>query len=284
MKKLLIVVLALSLVGLAVGCGDDGDECTAGTLNCACLTGDTCTGALVCNTTTAKCEEASCCTNAMVHVNGVVKNPTTQQGVAVAVGPIAPMEFILGTATAPINQTTSAADGTFSTDCFDASDIAMGMVVLADDTGFDGVGGTYFPTGTGVKAWGNAAADKVCIEDAAAFVMPNTFVTALGAIPGFDAAGNGFAFGFVVTAAGAPVDGAVIKKADLTDLAGVVYPNADFTDFSGTATSANGAYLILDLPSVTPILPVKTGLTFRAGGYSAATLAGFCYFLNMPAE
>jgi len=281
MKKLLIVVLALSLAGLAFGCGDDGEECTAGALGCACLAGDTCTGALVCNTTTDLCEEAAaCCTNQQVHVSGAVVDVTTQQGIVADLGPVAPMGFITGTNTTPLTTTTSAANGTFATDCFDATNVALGQVVLADDAGFDGAAGTYFPTGTGVKAW-SLPEEKVCVEGATVFAVPNTMVTGLSQLPGF-AAADGFVLGFVMDAARAPVADAVVKKADGTDFATIYYPNATFTDFTGTATSATGMFLIPGPVALVTAKPEKAGMTW--GESQVAAVPNYCYMSMMIAD
>ncbi len=281
MKKLLIVVLALSLAGLAFGCGEDGDECTAGTLNCDCMAGDTCNAGLVCNAS-GKCVEdtAECCTNQQVHVSGAVVDVTTQQGIAAALGPVAPMGFITGTNTTPIVTTTSAANGTFATDCFDATNVALGLVVLADDVGFDGAGGTYFPTGTGVKAW-DLPEEKVCVEGATVFAVPNTMVTGLGQLPGFDST-KGFVLGFVMDAARAPVADAVVKKADGTDFAVIYYPSADFTDFTGTATSATGMFLIPGPQNLTTAKPEKAGMTW--GESQVAAVPNYCYMSMMIAD
>jgi hypothetical protein len=285
MKKLSIALTILVAMSFAaLGCGEDGDGCTAGTLNCACATGNTCNTGLVCNPATNKCEaQAACCTagSGMVRVSGGVRDVTTQSGVVVSLGPVTPLGFISGSNTTPVTTTTSAASGAFTTDCFDASGIGLGLVVLADDEGFDGTGGTYFPTGTGVKAWTDDINTKVCVEEAVVFAVPNTMVNNLGALPGFDST-KGFVLGFVMNASRQPVAEAVVKKADGTEFTTIYYPNPTFTDFTGTSTSATGMFLIPGALTLVGAKPEKAGLTWQAS--QVAAVPNYCYMSMMIAD
>ena len=279
MSIVLAIALSLSLAVVAINCG--GDDCTAGTLNCECADG-ACDGDLVCNASNV-CEAAAggCCNGAegMIDVSGTVTDLYTQGPAAVAVTALSGLHVMTGTAT-PLGGTTSAADGSFTIDCFDVSGASMGLVLLTGAAGTD-----FFPTLTGVAGYSDDPADKVCIEATPpVWAMPNAFVTQLDLHPQIDSAANGIVIGFIVSATGAPIEGATVTLGDGNPVDGtVIYPSADFTTFDGTATSATGIYMIPDLGLVT-LTAVADGHTFATDLYKAATVAGYIYMVSMQAE
>jgi len=292
MRKSLYLVLSL-LVAMSLGaaflnCGDDGDdvcECEGGAECCdEC---PDCAEGMRCNFMTGECGD--CCADAPeneVHiwVSGKVVDMTTQEGVKVALTPISPMDALTGEDPTHLDDQVSGDDGLFKTNCFDVTTVTLGCVMLTDDENFDGTGGTYFPSGTGVKAWGPDKKERYCVEEAKVFAVPNTLVAALDGYTSVDSA-EGFVMGFVVDATFTPVADAVVKKEDGTDLNEVIYPNATFTDFSGTATSATGIFVLPDTSfpaGLDSITAEKTGMTF--GVEQAATKDGFCYFTFIQAE
>lgn len=287
MKKGLYLVLSLLLtlsLGIAViHCGDDGDnECTCeGGAECceecpACATGR-------CDFSDNTCKD--CCADAPageyhIWVSGMTIDMTTQQPVAAAVAAISPMDALTSDDPTKLAEKQTGADGVYKTDCFDVTEVALGVVMMTDDIGWDGNGGTYFPTGSGAKGW-DTNAEKFCAEGAKSWLVPNTLVAGLDTDTSVDSAGYGFVMGFVINGTtGGQVEGAVIKKGDGTDLTEVIYPNATFTAFDGTATSATGIF-ILPHPNfalgITEINAEKAGMTF--GAEKAAPKAGFCYFV-----
>lgn len=298
MKKALVLAVAI-LAALAIGivfiqCGGDDnnetcpDKCGAGLEccdACPCTTG-TCNADGVCEAT------GDCCPNAPagkieIDIAGTVKDASTNQGAEVAVAAISPTEALTADQPTLLQKSTSASDGTFSLDCFDVTSVALGAVVLADDNPMDGAAGTYFPTGTGVAGW-TTNDEKVCVDSAVAMAVPNTIVAGLDMLPDIDSAADGFVMGVVVSAAGMPVDGAVIKKtedngATWVDLDKVYYPSADFQDLTtGTATSANGVYVLpaSNFTAITTIHAEKTGMTFDDA--MVAAKGGFCFFAMIP--
>ena len=228
---------------------------------------------------------SSCCPNApegAIHIsaNGQVINLATQQGAQVDLTPIEPQAALAPGDPTHLGDTSTDAQGAFNIDCLDVTNIALGLVVLTDDPGFDGGQGDFFPTGTGIKAW-KTNEEKTCVEGAMAIALPNTMVAALDQLPNIDSINEGFVMGMVVDDAQAPVEGATITAGDGSDLsAGAYYPNADFSDLtSGTATSPNGLFLLpaANFPQgVASITANKEGHTFEIA--QAAAKPEFCYF------
>jgi hypothetical protein len=285
----MLAALAIGIVFIQCGSSDDTkcpDKCGADLECCAacpCATG-------TCNTD-GVCEVSDCCPNAAqgkieIDIAGKVMDASTQQGVALAVAAISPTEALTTNTPTLLATAVSGADGMFALDCFDVTNVALGAVILADDNPMDGALGTYFPTGTGVAGW-NTNAEKVCVSGAAALAVPNTVVDGLDMLPDIDSAADGFVMGMVVSSAGAPVEGAVIKKtedngATWVDLDKVYYPNATFTDMSGTATSTAGVYVLpaSNFTAITTIHAEKTGMTFDDA--MVAATGGFCFFAMIP--
>ncbi len=295
MRKSLYLVLSLlvvfSLGAVFLHCGDDGDgpcECPEGQECCTECGNETCPDGERCDFMNNECGD--CCadlwTKTSVHiwVSGKVLDLTTQQGVKASLTPISPMDALTEPEPEHLADTLSGDDGTFKTDCFDVTEVTLGCVVLSDDENFDGTGGTYFPSGSGVAPWGADLNEKYCVEEAKVFAVPNTLVAALDQYTSVDSANGGFVMGFVVDASYTPVAGAVVTKGDGTALAEVVYPNATFTDFSGTETSATGIYVLphTNFSGLGEITAEKTGMTF--GKEQAAPKPGFCYFTYIQAE
>ena len=288
MKKnlsiVLAIVLSMSLAVVAINCGGDDDpECTAGTLNCECTADGACDGDLVCNASNV-CEAAAggCCDDVegMIDVSGTVTD-LTQAPVAVAVTALSAFHVMTGTAT-PLGTTTSAADGSFTIDCFDVSGATLGLVLLTGATGSD-----FFPTLTGVAAYGDDPADKVCIPATSTppvWALPTTFMTSLNAHPLINTA-DGIVIGFIVSNTGAPIEGATVMNGDGNPVDGnVIYPNADFSDFTGTSTSATGIYMIPAPLALVTLTAEATGHTFATDLYKAAAVAGHAYMVSMQAE
>lgn len=256
-------------------CGSDGCN---GTCPGNCPNGYTC------NQNTCMCDHNACCPGAPqggyhIDVAGTIVDITTSQGVRVAVAPISPMDALTNPDPVHLEDQLSETDGTFQTDCFDVTEVALGCIMLVDDLGFDGIGGNYFPTGTGVKSW-ERNAEKVCVEDSKAFAVPAALVTDLNIFTDVSTS-LGFVMGTVVDNIGNPVVGAVITKGDGTDLEQVYYPSADFGDLtSRTSTSPNGAYV---LPArnfavgIVEITAEKAGTIFKTE--LAAPKPYFCYFV-----
>jgi hypothetical protein len=322
MRKGLYLVLSLlvvfSLGAVFLHCGDDNGEPTECEEGQECCEVDpTCPIAgWTCNTTTNTCEDpcetdkcceedptcdtgtrcdfatgdcGDCCADAPageyhIWVSGMVMDMTTQQGFAAAVAAISPMEALTVADPTKLSDQVASAGGLFQTVCFDVTEVALGIVIMSDDDGWDGIGGTYFPTGTPVKGW-DKNSEKYCAEETKVFAVPNTLVAGLDAATSVDSAGFGFVMGFVVDATFSMVEGAVIKNADGTDLVEVIYPNATMTAFDGTATSANGIFILPHTnfaAGITDITAEKTGVTF--GEATVAPKAGFCTFTYIAAE
>jgi hypothetical protein len=284
----LSLVMVFSLGAVLVHCGDDDPVDKCGDLECceddmACDTGR-------CDLSDNTCKD--CCADAPageyhIWVSGMTIDMTTQQPAAAAAAAISPMDALTNPDPTKLAEVTTGADGLYKTDCFDVTTVALGAVMMTDDIGWDGAAGTYFPTGSGAKGWDNNS-EKFCAEEVKTWLVPSALVAGLDAATSVDSAGFGFVMGLVVdvsTGTPVPVDGAVIKKGDGTDLVEVIYPNATLTDFSGTATSATGMYILphtIFATGITEIVAEKTGLTF--GAEQAAPKAGFCYFVYIMGQ
>lgn len=318
MKKGMYLVLSL-LVALSLGmvfthCGDDDPvTCPEGAECCEALP-DCPIAGWTCNTTTNTCDDpctgecceedptcgtgtrcnfedgtcGDCCADAPageLHIwaSGMTIDMTTQAPVAMAVAAIAPMDALLVADPEKLTDQVTGADGLFKTDCFDVTTVAMGAVMMSDDIGWDGAGGTYFPAGSGAKGW-DTNAERYCVEDVKVFGVPNTLVGGLDAATSVDST-EGFVMGFVVDATFTPIDGAVVKNLGTTDVVEVIYPNATMTAFDGTATSANGIFILphTSFPTgLTDITAEKTGMTFEST--PAAPKDNFCYFAIITGE
>jgi len=296
MKKTLTIVLSLAmalLLGVVfINCGgsdDNNDTCPA-----KCGEGKECCEACPCAQGTCNaegvCETAGdCCPDApagqiQIDIDGMIKDASTGQGAQVHVAAISPMDALTSDSPELLSETDSDANGVFHLGCYDVSNVALGAVVLTDDSPMDGTGGTFFPTGTGVKGW-TTNDEKVCVDNAVGFAVPNTIIGALDQLPDVSAADDGLVMGLVVDASGNPVEGAVIKKQDgdnWVDLGSIYYPSADFSDMSGTATAVTGMFVIpgAQVAGLTVIHAEKTGMTFDTA--QVAGKAGFCFFALVP--
>jgi len=192
---------------------------------------------------------------------------------------ISPMDALTNPVPTPIDRSTGliGADGLFAFTCVDVGEVTLGLVMLTDDDP-GGTDDNFYPTGTGVKSWVNPI-DKVNVENAVVFPVPNTLLAGIETLASVDADTNGLAMGVIVDdATGAFIDGAEVVKADATAL-NVAYPTADFSGLEADGnTSANGVFVIQDaLTGITNITVNATGYTFDDD--MAATKAGFIYFL-----
>ena len=291
MRKGLYLVLSLvmvfSLGAVFLHCGDDpADPCP----DLECCDGKDCAAGLRCDLVNGVCGD--CCADAPageyhIWVEGNTIDMTTQQPVAAAVAAISPTDALAAADPEKLAEAETGADGAFKTDCFDVTLVALGVVMMTDDIGWDGGGGTYFPTGSGAKGWDNND-EKFCPEDVKAWLVPNTLVAGLDMATSVDSAGEGFVMGLVVDVSSGsptPVEGAVLKKGDGSDLVEVIYPNATLTDFSGTATSATGMFVLPHTNFATGITEInaeKAGMTF--GAEQAASKEGFCYFVYIMGQ
>jgi hypothetical protein len=284
MRKGLYLVLSL-LVALSLGivfihCSDD-DGCKCPTETDECCTECPCPDGQICENGT--CVPDPCCPDAPageyhVWVSGMTIDMTTQLPAAAAVAAISPMDALTEENPTKLAEEETGADGAYKTDCFDVTEVALGVVMMTDDIGWDGAAGTYFPTGSGAKGW-DTNAEKECAENTKSWLVPTTLVQQLDAATSVDSAGFGFIMGLVVNATtGSPVEGAVLKKGDGSDLVEVIYPTA--TGFDGTATAATGLFVLPHTnfaAGITEIVAEKTGMTF--GAEKAAPKEGFCYFV-----
>ena len=290
MKKGLYLILSLlvvfSLGAVFLHCGDDnGNGGCPDDAECCEEYPDCETGR--CDFANSVCGD--CCADAPageyhIWVSGMVLDMTTQQGIAAAVAAISPMDALKELDPEKLTDQVTGADGLFKTDCFDVTGVALGMVMMSDDVGWDGIAGTYFPSGSGVKGW-DKNSEKYCAEAAKVFTVPNTIVAALDGYTNVDSAGFGFVMGFVVDASFSQIEGAVVKSGDGTDLVEVIYPNADFTAFDGTATAATGIFILphTSFPAgLADITAEKAGMTFELT--KAAPKKGFCYFAIIEGE
>jgi hypothetical protein len=259
-------------------CGDDGcgNECQ-----------DTCLPPATCNTTTCQCEgDPDCCPDAPqgefhIEISGHTKNVLGSSQDTVGVAAVSPMEFLTVANPTRLAETTTAMnDGEFTLGCFDVTDVALGIVVMADDTEWDGGAGDYFPTGTAVVDW-ETNEDKVCLEHADVFVLNALAVAFFDNLPDIDSAADGFVMGMVVDTAGNPVAGATIEKADGSGMDSVYYPSVDFADMeSGSSTSNNGIFILPALNFTTGIVHLtgdKSGMNFDTT--TAASKPGSCFFV-----
>ncbi len=291
MKRVFGIMTAVAVVvtiGLfAAYCGGGGTKCPDD-----CGAGKECCEACPCATGTCdadgQCVENTCCPEApadkyYIDVTGMIMNPATGTGAEVHVTAISPMDALTNPTPTALAETDANASGQFALDCFDVTNVALGAVVLTDDKA--GGGDNFFPTGTGVKGW-DTNDEKVCVAGAVGFAVPNTMVAALDGAQLINSATHGFIMGMVISAAKAPVEGAVIKVKDgenWVDPTSIYYPNADFTAFDLMATSTNGIFIIPGPFALGTIRAEKTGMTFDEA--KAASKAGFCYWSqNTEAE
>lgn len=316
MKKLLSMTLVILVAVALAACGSSEDkckdmpgtdgsacnaecacntglDCTAGTCQAPCTLGEegcgcdngTCTGALEC-CSDDMCMATCCCPGQALHitVDGMAVDLALQSGVAnAAVAALAPLTALSGDIATHVAETSADANGVFSFACFDVSTVSLGLVLLADDAGFDGAAGSYFPTISGIAGYSDNT-DKVCEEGAKAMAINNTLQAGLDQIPGLDKTAVGYIIGAVVDASRAPLAGATVTKDDGTALDAVLYPNADFSDLTGTETSATGLYIIPTELTLTALIGNKAGYTWDMGTFKAATVPGAAYFVPLVAN
>ena len=288
MKKLLIVLLAV-LVAAAMtfaACGDDDDpdpDCTGmGGLGQSCTADCPCTAGTCTDGTCV--EDSNCCPGETLHitVDGMSVDLTTQTPVQADVAALAPLTALSGDIDTHVAEASAGADGVFHFDCFDVATVSLGLVLLADDPGFDGAAGDFFPTVSGIAGYSNND-DKVCETGAAAMVITNAVQAGLDQIPGLDKAAVGYIIGSVVSAARSPLEGATVERSDGTAVT-VLYPNATFTAFDGVATASHGVYLIRVGLSLTSLIGVLTDYTWDNQAFKAATIPGAAYFVPLVAN
>ncbi|MBI5486234.1 MAG: hypothetical protein HY905_02760 [Deltaproteobacteria bacterium] len=187
-----------------------------------------------------------------------------------------PISALVGTPTI-LATTTTNADGTWHMDCVDVTDVAIGLIVMADDDPADGVAGDFFPTLTGVTAWDTEGyADKL---EAPVFALTNTLSGGIAALTGIDPEGDGIVMGIVVDGTHAPLAGATIERSGAGTPLTFAYPTADFTGLMDpAATSASGIWVMTDvLTGLTNVTATLAPHTFDI--HPAANVAGNCYFL-----
>jgi hypothetical protein len=204
--------------------------------------------------------------------------PTTITPIEVALAGVAGMDALTNPNPTHLAETTSAADGSYKTPCMDLTTTALGVLMLSDDAGFDGTGGVWFPTYSGVMAIDDNE-DKVCSyahDTPPIFGVANTLVTALSAFPGMeDISTDGFAIVLITDNDLTPLEGALLKKVDGTDVPGTIYPNATL-DGLGASTAAHGIALVPGPLALTFVIGEKDGYTWSEDGEAMAVVSGFC--------
>ncbi|MBN2494741.1 MAG: hypothetical protein JXR96_09145 [Deltaproteobacteria bacterium] len=282
MKKIatisLSVLLSAGLLALAIGCGNGDGECTPGEKDCACKEDGSCNSGLTCQNNVCVEGSTECCPGqeGYIEVSGSVMDLELNP-VAIDLTALSGLGVMTGTAV-PLAQTTSDAVGTFTFECFDVSGAAMGLVLLADDAGT-----IYFPTVTGVAAYGDDPADKVCIEKTPpVWAVPTVLVTNLDNHPQIDSA-EGLIIGFVVDAAGSPIEGATVTLADGTGIDPIFYPDENF-GLDAISTTSIGMYIIPGPFNIQTLTAQATGETFRTDLYKAAAVDGYVYMVSIQAE
>jgi hypothetical protein len=289
MKKLLIVLLAVLTAAAMTfaACGDDDDDpepdCTGmGGLGESCTTDCPCTAGTCTDGTCV--EEDDCCPGEtlFITVDGMSVDLTTQTPVQADVAALAPLAALTGDIAAHEAEASAGEDGVFHFDCFDVANISLGLVLLADDPGFDGADGDFFPTVSGIASF-STDDDKICMTGATAMVITNAVQAGLDQIPGLDKNLVGYIIGSVVDAARSPLEGATVERADGEAMT-VLYPNATFTAFDGAATSSNGVYLVPAHFPLSSLIGVKTDYTWDTLRFKAATVPGAAYFVPLVAN
>jgi len=226
------------------------------------------------------CTPPPCCPDAPadeihISVSGRALDITTGQGVSVAVEPMLP--DYPSPPPNPPPPVRSDENGNFETDCFNVTNVALGVLLMTDDYPPDNGDGAYFPAISGAAGW-DTNVEKVCIYDAKVYTVPNTLVAALDADTSVDSHNYGFVIGRVVDSSGDPVAGAVITKGDGTNLVEVIYPDASLTTFDGTVTSESGIFVLPHTNfagGITEVVAEKDGMPF--GAEKAAPKAGCTY-------
>jgi hypothetical protein len=199
------------------------------------------------------------------------------------VAALAPLTALSGDIATHVAETSADANGVFSFSCFDVANVSLGLILLADDAGYDGAAGNYFPTISGIAGY-TTNDDKVCETGAKAMAINNQVQAGLDQIPGLDKTTVGYIIGSVVDANRAPLAGATVTKGDGTALDAVLYPSADFSSMAGTETSATGIYIIPTQLSLTSLIGVKDGYTWNNTTFKAATVPGAAYFVPLVAN
>jgi hypothetical protein len=223
-------------------------------------------------------------THIYINVAGQVQHLAGGDASGLYVAAISPLDALTNPTPTPIGTSTTGTGGVFAMDCINVKNVALGLVILVDDDPEDGVDGTFFPTGTGVKGW-DTDVEKVDVLDATPFAVPNTVIAGLEAGTSIDPDAIGVVMGLILDGtAHTPIDEAVVTRADGTD-APVVYPTADFMGLETDGnTSANGSY-VFDIDTALTLsnfTAEATGYTF--GEHQAASKAGFCYFMIITSE
>ncbi len=222
-------------------------------------------------------------THLYISIGGMVRPLGGTAVAGVRVQAVEPVSVLSGTPSI-VGSAVSGADGSWRINCINVQSVLLGLVAETDDDPADGVGGTFFPTFTGIISW--TVEGKVDKFDGLAFTLTNEFRTGLATLTGVDPVANGLVMGVVVDGTSlAPLTGATVGCAGtgcapLT----VVYPNADFTGLmSPAATSANGTWVLTDvLATLTDMTATLAGYTFPT--FPAAQVPGTCYFLPFPSE
>ena len=130
-----------------------------------------------------------------IEVFGKAYDITTMQVAQVVVKPVSPMDALTNPDPTCIScgrRWETDANGSFHIPCFDVTQVALGLVLMVDDRGWDGAAGTYFPSGSGVNFW-NMNSEKTCVYDAKVFAVPTSVVAAADMETNVDSAGYGFA-------------------------------------------------------------------------------------------
>ncbi|MBN2494739.1 MAG: carboxypeptidase regulatory-like domain-containing protein [Deltaproteobacteria bacterium] len=225
---------------------------------------------------TGTCRPECCAGQAgFIEVSGAVTD-LVRTPIAIDLAAWSQLDVIVGNG-APLAETRSDALGSFHFDCFDVSDAHIGLVLVADDAG-----DSYFPTATGVAAYGGAS-DKLCIDQTPpVWAVPGVLVDNLDAHPDIDSE-EGLVLGFVVDAEGAPIQGAEVTQADGTPIDPIFYPDASF-DMTASSTTVTGMYIIPGPFNIQTLTAEAQGETFPDDLYKAMSVAGLVYMCIIRAE
>ena len=204
---------------------------------------------------------------------------TPVEGMLVAA--ISPMDALMNPNPQHLMEDTVGADGGFAFNCLDVGDVSLGLVVLADDSGS---GTTWYPTGTGIKAWGTPPV-KDDVHGAKVFGITETLAANFETLASMDFSVTGAVIGVVVDGTtGNPIDGAEVVRSGAGTPLNVVYPNSQLNGLEGdNNTSANGLFIIVITGQTLPLTNItasRAGYTFDV--HQAASKQGFIYFLAIP--
>jgi hypothetical protein len=278
MKKIsLLFVLLLS------SCSGNGSECTPECGQRLCgpdpVCGESCGvcgGDLECVEGT--CTSGECCPGQDLHgwLSGRAVEFPDGSTLAISLAAVEAFDALQNPEPTLLSETNSDGTGQYQTGCVDLTVVNLRLLMLADDAGFDGLAGDWYPVFTAVLEV-NTDEDRTCAEGVPdAWAVPNTLVDDLAAALAMpQLSENGFAIAFALDADGNPVQGATLELQSGGEVAGAVYPDETLSDFTASATSQSGVVLVPGPLDLVPASPVKDGLSWTPAPVVA--VAGGCF-------